>query len=231
MNLLAEIHDVPQLRTNLMFEVEVLCKHLAISLGELKRSQLLRGKTPPANSPDLSSRLDGSKQAGPEPPKEPQGFQSMGFTQDPQRPPQEDPSTTLTFPNLVRDVLVSPSIALFQIQPNLKPVVPLAVDRAIREIISAVVERSVTISCLTTKEMIAKDFAHETDEQIVRDASFYGIPAWASGLVRVLGIPHVIGGFGLIWGIPTQECPGYLGRLPPYKVSLQQKRELLETRR
>merc|ERR1719261_1290648 len=56
LSLLSEIHDVPNLRTHLMFEVEVLCKHLGHNLGDLKRSQLLKGRTPPANSPDLSSK-------------------------------------------------------------------------------------------------------------------------------------------------------------------------------
>merc|ERR1719281_2065895 len=55
MSLLAEIHDIPNLRTNLMFEVEVLCKHLDIKLSDLKRSELLSGKKPPLNSNDLSS--------------------------------------------------------------------------------------------------------------------------------------------------------------------------------
>ena len=39
-------------------------------------------------------------------------------------------------------VVVSPSIALFALQPSLKAIVPVAVERAIRDIISAVVERS-----------------------------------------------------------------------------------------
>ena len=56
MSLLAEIHDVPNLRTNLMFEVEVLCKHLDIKLGELRRSDLLKDKRMPVNSNDLSGR-------------------------------------------------------------------------------------------------------------------------------------------------------------------------------
>ena len=51
--------------------------------------------------------------------------------------------------------------ANFVNRPNLKLVVPVAVDRAIREILSAVVDRSVTISCLTSKEMVTKDFANE----------------------------------------------------------------------
>ena len=58
-------------------------------------------------------------------------------------PPMEEPQFSI--PNLGNLVVISQSIALFQIQPNLKLVVPVAVDRAIREILSAVVDRSVTI--------------------------------------------------------------------------------------
>ena len=35
-------------------------------------------------------------------------------------------------------------------------IVPLAMDRAIREIITPVVERSVTIACMTTRELVLK---------------------------------------------------------------------------
>ena len=39
-SLLAELHDVPNLQTNLMFEVEVLCKHLGIKISDLKKRAL-----------------------------------------------------------------------------------------------------------------------------------------------------------------------------------------------
>ncbi len=54
---------------------------------------------------------------------------------------------------------------------GLKRVVPIAVDRAIVEIINPVVERSVTIACMTTHELIVKDFAFEVDEQRMRKAA------------------------------------------------------------
>ncbi|CAD7952837.1 unnamed protein product [Amoebophrya sp. A25] len=46
LSLLAEIHDIENLRTNLVFEVEVLCKTLDIQIKDLKRSESLVGKTP-----------------------------------------------------------------------------------------------------------------------------------------------------------------------------------------
>jgi len=49
--------------------------------------------------------------------------------------------------------------------------VPVAIDRAIREIIQPVVERSVTIACVTTRELMLKDFAMEPDEVRMKKAA------------------------------------------------------------
>ncbi|CXI46907.1 CCR4-NOT transcription complex subunit 1, putative [Plasmodium berghei] len=86
------------------------------------------------------------------------------------------------FQNLCNATIISPSIALFQIQPNLKKVVPIAVDRSIKEIISAVLERSVTISCITTREIISKDFCLEKDQNIIRKASHIMTASLAASL-------------------------------------------------
>lgn len=45
---------------------------------------------------------------------------------------------------------------------------PPAVERAILEILSPVVERSVTIACYTTQELLVKDFAMDPDEGRMR---------------------------------------------------------------
>jgi len=39
-----------------------------------------------------------------------------------------------------------------------------AVDKSINEILTPVVERSVTIALITTRELILKDFAYDKDE-------------------------------------------------------------------
>ncbi|CBZ51231.1 hypothetical protein NCLIV_042980 [Neospora caninum Liverpool] len=87
--------------------------------------------------------------------------------------------------NLSQSVVISPSIALLCIQPNLRPLVPLAVDRAIREIISAVVERSVTISCVTTRELVCKDFCMESEESLVKRAAHLMVASLAGSLALV----------------------------------------------
>jgi len=74
---------------------------------------------------------------------------------------------------------------LFQIQPKLRPLVPLAVERAIREIVNPVAERSVTISCLTTREIVLKDLCLEADENALRKAAQLMVGTLAGSLALV----------------------------------------------
>ncbi|CAM9685241.1 unnamed protein product [Ectocarpus sp. 6 AP-2014] len=72
-----------------------------------------------------------------------------------------------------------------QLKDVLKRVVPVAVDRAIREIIQPVVERSVTIACITSKELVQKDFAMEGDENKMRKAAHLMVSNLAGSLALV----------------------------------------------
>ena len=78
-------------------------------------------------------------------------------------------------PNLPSYVRVNPSIVLFQRYPDLKRAVPMAVNSAIREIINPVVERSVTIACITAKEMVNKDFTWTWWQPIAQGCTTHGI--------------------------------------------------------
>ena len=75
-----------------------------------------------------------------------------------------DQSGETVIPNLSSYIHINAGLQLFAQNPQLKRVVPVAIDRAIREIIQPVVERSVTIACVTTRELMLKDFAMEPDE-------------------------------------------------------------------
>ncbi|KAL7561367.1 hypothetical protein ACA910_001471 [Epithemia clementina (nom. ined.)] len=99
-------------------------------------------------------------------------------------------------PNLAAYVTVNPSLPqLLQSQGGgalanlsmaaLKRCVPIAVDKAIREIIQPVVERSVTIACITTKEIVTKDFAMESDEMKMRKAGQLMVANLAGSLALV----------------------------------------------
>ncbi|GAB66323.1 CCR4-Not complex subunit [Plasmodium cynomolgi strain B] len=82
-------------------------------------------------------------------------------------------------------VIISPSIALFQIQPGLKSLVTIAFYQAIREIIAAILDRSVAISCVTTREIVCKDFCLERDETLIRKAAHIMISSLAGSLALV----------------------------------------------
>lgn len=89
------------------------------------------------------------------------------------------------FPNLAAYITISPSLVLFQNNPNLKGLLHLAIDRAIREIIQPVVERSCAIAFLTTKELTLKDFANEPDFSRVRRAALQMVQQLAGSLALV----------------------------------------------
>lgn len=64
------------------------------------------------------------------------------------------------FANLHAYVQINPALAPIAERLQLKRLVPMAVDQAIVEIITPVVERSVTIACMTAQELIVKVQAH-----------------------------------------------------------------------
>lgn len=148
MRLMAEIYQLPDLKLNLRFEIEILCTNLQLDIKDIKPSALLHSRKP----------SDEGKQSPPRP--------SSSSPSDEAHIP---PSIDLT--NLPNYLVYSSSITLFTQQPGLKRFVPTAIERAIREIIAPVVERSVTIAVITTKELVSKDFATEPDEQKLRRAA------------------------------------------------------------
>lgn len=94
-------------------------------------------------------------------------------------------STENLIPNLAQYITVSPTLGLFQTSPNLKRMIPVAIDRAIREIIQPVVERSCAIAFLTTKELTLKDFSLEPDMGKIRRAALQMVQQLAGSLALV----------------------------------------------
>lgn len=94
-------------------------------------------------------------------------------------------SEQMLIPSLAQYIQISPSLVLFQTAPQLKRLIPLAIDRAIREIIQPVVERSCAIAFLTTKELTLKDFANEPDVGKIRRAALQMVQQLAGSLALV----------------------------------------------
>ena len=188
------VYNVEGLKMNIKFEVEVLCKNLGIKLEDIPlRNDVLRSRIAPTKerNPDFNVKAPQAKAAsrGPTPTDMP--FSPRGSSDD-----SAKEQTETVIPNLASYVTVNPNLSqLLQSQgssalsnlstSSLKRWVPIAVDKAIREIIQPVVERSVTIACITTKEIVTKDFAMESDETKLRKAGQLMVANLAGSLALV----------------------------------------------
>eukprot|EP00941_MAST-03F_sp_MAST-3F-sp1_P005319 g5319.t1 len=211
MNALREVYEVPDLKLFLKFEVEILCKNLnldpkkdLIPPGILQRrkkpdmagnrdftNKSSKNKKSSAKAADTSSRETSNARSNTsattqeQQPSQAQAESSQQENKNQQQSAQPGPFPDPLIPNLANYVHINPSLVLFENNPKLRRVVPLAVDRAIREIISPVVERSVTIACITTRELVTKDFAMEPDENKIRKAAHLMVSNLAGSLALV----------------------------------------------
>lgn len=186
------------LKMNIKFEIEMLCQKFGVTLAEVPKYGRLGTRMTPhkEKNPDFNlsatraaARAEAVREreeavaAGNAPPgQEGASAAEGGATADGRGTDQgragerarqgQKPDQQTVIPNLASYVTINPTLEVFTTQPHLKQVlksvVPIAVDRAIREIIQPVVERSVTIACITSKELVQKDFAMESDENKMR---------------------------------------------------------------
>jgi len=211
LSLLCELHSVPELKLNLKFEVEVLCRNLGVNLQDVQKSTLLQNRQPDrSTNPDFTTTISlhssiptglGSdsmfKPSHPQPPgatpyssaekpsSQPAAEEANSGDGTAQTPVQQSGPEQTMIPNLSAYVNVNITLPLFQQHQHLQRFVPVAIDRAIREIISPVVERSVTIACITTRELILKDLATEPDENNIRKAGHLMVQNLAGSLALV----------------------------------------------
>ncbi|KAI8604517.1 CCR4-Not complex component, Not1-domain-containing protein [Dissophora ornata] len=183
MRLLVELYQFADLKLHLKFEIEVLCNSLALDLKEIEPTSILKDRPPqelvahPATLTQDFERL------------------SMGGYAPSARMPVQAavPSTIAAtqpdaamemVPNLAAFVTFNPP-AFFNERPALKRLVHIAIDRAVREIVAPVVDRSVTIAGISTREMIIKDFAMEPNEEKMRKAAHLMVQNLAGSLALV----------------------------------------------
>lgn len=198
MGVFRALYNVDDLKMNIKFEVEVLCKNLNLKLEDIPlRNADLSKRIPPVKekNPDFNLK----SQAAPAPPAalSPDNKQSSSASTGDDSVKSDDEPPQTGIPNLAAYVNVNPNLTqLFeQVQGGplsthitlelLKRSVPIAVDNAIREIIQPVVERSVSIACITSKAIVTKDFAMEGDESKMRKAAQLMVANLAGSLALV----------------------------------------------
>ncbi|KAG0225949.1 hypothetical protein BGW41_004453 [Actinomortierella wolfii] len=188
MRLLVELYQFADLKLHLKFEIEVLCNSLAIDLKEIEPTSILKDRPPQelvAHPASLTQDFERLSMGGYAP------SARMPVQAGMQPPPtaaataaQQDPTAMEMVPNLAAFVTFNPP-AFFNERPHLRRLVHVAIDRAVREIVAPVVDRSVTIAGISTREMIIKDFAMEPNEEKMRKAAHIMVQNLAGSLALV----------------------------------------------
>ncbi|KAJ7445783.1 Not1-domain-containing protein [Mycena galericulata] len=189
-SLLAELYHFAELKLNLKFEIEVLCKGLEINLDTVEATSLLKNRPLADAGPPLPDYV-GDIESLPI-----DGYASAHTTSDPQvlalGPGSPSDSQRAVgahieaiLATLALHVHVSPQLTPLNVNHAFKRAVTLAVDRAVREIILPVVERSVTIAGISTRELVTKDFATEPNEEKLRKAGHLMAQKLAGSLALV----------------------------------------------
>ncbi len=173
-HLLMELYHHAELKLNLKFEIEVLCKDLKLDHKTIEPSSELMNRAPPVEEP--AEQL----------PQELMSFENLelGGMDGPAGGRFSHQEITSSIPDL-GPLLVYPPVNEMVNQGRLQEIVRTAITRAVHEIISPVVERSVTIAAISTAQMIHKDFATEPNELRVRAAAINMVKKTAGSLALV----------------------------------------------
>ncbi|KAI6918587.1 Not1-domain-containing protein, partial [Hortaea werneckii] len=178
LGLLSELYVFGELRLNLKFEIEVLCKDLNLDIKSIEPLEIIRMRP---TTPEMHSMLQSYVPDGAD------GFGDAHLMSLSKRAPSErfSPEAVIqALPDLAQ-VLQIPQAAGNVTQPQLRNIFVSAAQQAIFEIIAPVVERSVTIAAISTAELIQKDFATEPDVEKLRGSAHTVVKALSGSLALV----------------------------------------------
>ncbi|KAK5902727.1 hypothetical protein CesoFtcFv8_007958 [Champsocephalus esox] len=215
MNVLAELHQEHDLKLNLKFEIEVLCKNLSLDINDLKPGTLLKDKD---KLKSLEEQLSAPKKEA-KPPEEMLPVSTGGFLDFNQMPvlrptgdfvpfaaPPSTPAVTTTpctttgpptpqfsyhdinvyaLAGLAPHININVNISLLQAHPQLKQCVRQSVERAVQELVHPVVDRSIKIAMTTCEQIIRKDFALDSEESRMRVAAHHMMRNLTAGMAMI----------------------------------------------
>ncbi|GAV69286.1 Not1 domain-containing protein/DUF3819 domain-containing protein [Cephalotus follicularis] len=107
------------------------------------------------------------------------------FQAAPSQPPFSVSQLPTPIPNIGNHVIINQKLSALGLHLHFQRVVPIAMDRAIKEIVSGIVQRSVSIATQTTKELVLKDYAMESDETRIYNAAHLMVASLAGSLAHV----------------------------------------------
>ena len=179
LGLLIELYHYAELRLQLKFEIEVLCKDLDLDHTSIEPTTSLRERPHPDEDLAQTTLPEGLD-----------GFDDLSITAGLGRPGTRHErfspgAITSSLPDIGSLLVYPPTSSTSINRDSLRYIVETAVRKAIQEIISPVVERSVTIAAISTYQLINKDFAMEANEDRVRQSALTMVKALAGSLALV----------------------------------------------
>ncbi|KAK3303309.1 CCR4-Not complex component, Not1-domain-containing protein [Chaetomium strumarium] len=170
-HLLIELYHHAELKLNLKFEIEVLCKEFNLDYKAIEPSGEILNRAPVEEVGDMLG------------PEALENFENLSLN---------------GMPGVGNSLAAHPAFAIPDLGPNLSipqtevissaklhEILRQALTRALQDIIQPVVDRSVTIAAISTHQMIRKDFATEPDDNRVRTAAINMVKSTAGNLALV----------------------------------------------
>ncbi|KAK3945591.1 CCR4-Not complex component, Not1-domain-containing protein [Diplogelasinospora grovesii] len=172
-HLLIELYHNAELKLNLKFEIEVLCKGLNLDHKSIEPSGEILNRAPVEEVDSLVVQETALET-----------FENLSLNGMPGVTNSLAAHAALpAIPDL------GPSLSIPQTEvvgaAKLHEIVRQALTRALQDIIQPVVDRSVTIAAISTQQMVRKDFATEPDENRVRNAAINMVKSTAGSLALV----------------------------------------------
>ncbi|XP_041694139.1 CCR4-NOT transcription complex subunit 1 isoform X14 [Coregonus clupeaformis] len=193
MNVLAELHTEHDLKLNLKFEIEVLCKNLSLDINDLKPGTLLKDKD---KLKSLEEQLSAPKKEA----KPPEEMLPVVSTAAPSTPAATTTCTATGPPTpqfsyhdinvyalagLAPHINININIPLLQAHPQLKQCVRQSIERAVQELVHPVVDRSIKIAMTTCEQIVRKDFALDSEESRMRVAAHHMMRNLTAGMAMI----------------------------------------------
>ncbi|PFH62217.1 hypothetical protein XA68_14624 [Ophiocordyceps unilateralis] len=174
-HLLIELYHHAELKLNLKFEIEVLCKGLNLDHKSIEPSG------------EILNRPSADEAAEVLPQDQPDAFENLplngiGSVVGSGLSPQ---AVAPTIPDVGPLITIPPTNEMVVSTTRLHEIVEAALTRALQDIIQPVVDRSITIASISTVQMIRKDFVSEPDENRLRTSAVNMVKATAGSLALV----------------------------------------------
>lgn len=178
LSILMELYHFAELKLTLRFEIEVLCTDLDLDHKTIEPSTSIRDRPASIDEEPSAGMLPDTLDAFDE--------LSIGGLNRGMQSERLSPSAILASLPSLDQMLTFPTVSNSMVDNNtLKQIVRTAVERAVAEIITPVVERSITIASIATTQLIAKDFATEADDEKLRLAAWQMVRSLSGSLALV----------------------------------------------